>query len=156
MGVKKLTRFFKGEESFDAVDSYDYISDLLVIDLKRENKIYSLSLSTGLINKELAGKTGSQHLYSKYNVSYSYKSYLPMAFYLFLKMDYFKEGNYFEYYIILRKRQRYIFFEGQKIFNETINPIVFYFNPFLISLCALLPNFKTDKIILRGYMPEWV
>ncbi|MDL1957743.1 MAG: hypothetical protein LWW95_11965 [Candidatus Desulfofervidus auxilii] len=162
MGIKKLTRLFKGDEGFDAVDSYDYIADLLRIDLKTENKIYSLDLSIGLMNKELAGETGSQYLYKKYDVFYSYRSYLPMAFYLFLKMDYFKEGKYFEYYIVFYetyslKRQRYIAFEEKKIFYERISPIVFYFSPFLIALCSLLPNFKSDKIIFgEGYMPEWV
>ncbi|MDL1957742.1 MAG: hypothetical protein LWW95_11960 [Candidatus Desulfofervidus auxilii] len=156
--MKKLTRFFKGEKAFDVFNIYPYIyvHDFLAIDLKTENKIYSLGLIIGFINKELAGKNDSKHLYSKYDVFYSYRSYLPMIFYLFLKIDYFKEGKYFACHIALPKKRRHILFEGHKIFDETINPIVFYFNPFLISLCALLPNFKTDKIILRGYIPEWV
>ena len=154
MGVRKLTDFFQTFQRFFAVSDYRLVRDGLDVYLNTNLRRYDVFLAIFVVNKELAQRTSDSLYASCYQI---YKSYLPIAFYLFLKIDFLKRGSSFYYEACLLKKERYITFEAAgEIFYEKIDPVVFYFSPFLIALCSLLPNFKSDRIIIRRYRPLWI
>ncbi|MDL1957741.1 MAG: hypothetical protein LWW95_11955 [Candidatus Desulfofervidus auxilii] len=141
--MRKLSDFFKGEARFIAVTSL--MEDILKLCL---NSRYSLFFDINLMNIEICYRADWMVLYEKYTQFYRF--YMPMLFYLFLKVDFLKKGE--DFYMELNYRKRYIIFRSLMpyLLYEKINTRIIHLNPFLIAICALLPNFEKDKIIIRG------
>ena len=150
--MRKLTDFLKREQGFDSVTKYKYIEDYL--EVRFLNDKYDLFLSINIVNEELKAKIPWHSLHSR-EFSHLYKSYLPMSFYLFLKIDFLKEDRTFNMEFDYENRCIY-FRSSLYVISQKIDSKVLYLSPFLIAISALLPNFKKDRIILRGYLPEWV